>query len=334
MFAPPRFFQQQADCVKFGALVTPVGFDWDDDGDQDIVSGNTAGYLGFIENLGAAPGCDTPKWAAPVLLEAGGQTLRIMAGYNGSIQGPCEAKWGYTTLSVADWDQDTLPDLMVNSIWGKVVWYRNTGTRKQPRLAAAQPVEVQWPRTPPKPAWNWWDPEGRSLATQWRTTPVASDLNRDGLTDLAMLDHEGYLAFFERRKVDGQLQLLPPQRVFRMVSGAAGKPADAMRLNEGVAGRSGRRKLCFTDWDGDDQLDLLVNSSNVSLLRNVSTAESPWTFRDTGTLAARRLAGHDTSPTVVDWDRDGKPDLLVGAEDGFFYYQPRPQAEAKEAGDQ
>jgi hypothetical protein len=34
------------------------------------------------------------------------------------------------------------------------------------------------------------------------------------------------------------------------------------------------------------------------------------------------LAGHDTSPTVVDWDRDGKLDLLIGAEDGFFYYQP------------
>lgn len=55
--------------------------------------------------------------------------LRIMAGPNGSIQGPCEAKWGYTTLSVADWDHDGRPDLVVNSIWGKVVWFRNVGTR-------------------------------------------------------------------------------------------------------------------------------------------------------------------------------------------------------------
>ncbi len=47
-----------------------------------------------------------------------------MAGPNGSIQGPCEAKWGYTTLTVADWDGDGLPDLVVNSIWGKVVWYQ------------------------------------------------------------------------------------------------------------------------------------------------------------------------------------------------------------------
>jgi hypothetical protein len=33
------------------------------------------------------------------------------------------------------------------------------------------------------------------------------------------------------------------------------------------------------------------------------------------------LAGHTTSPTTVDWDRDGVRDLLVGAEDGRFYYQ-------------
>ena len=227
VFASPQFFRQQAEWVKFGALATPVGFDWDDDGDQDIVSGNTAGYIGFIENLGPAPGCDTPKWAAPVLLQAGGQTLRILAGPNGSIQGPCEAKWGYTTLSVADWDHDGLPDLVVNSIWGKVVWYRNVGTRQRPQLAAAQPIEVQWQGTPPKPAWNWWNPEGNALATQWRTTPMVVDLNRDGLNDLVMLDQEGYLAFFERRKVGDALQLAPPQRIFRVASKAAADASHA-----------------------------------------------------------------------------------------------------------
>jgi hypothetical protein len=334
LFAAPQFFQQQADWVKFGALATPFGFDWDDDGDEDIICGNTAGHVGFIENLGTPPGSATPQWAAPVLLQAGGETLRIMAGYNGSIQGPCEAKWGYTTLSVADWDHDGLPDLVVNSIWGRVVWYRNVGTRKHPQLAAAQPVEVQWQGTPPKPAWNWWDPQGNALATQWRTTPVVIDLNRDGLNDLVMLDHEGYLAYYERRNLDGQLQLMPPQRVFRLASGAAAdasspaadRAGDVMQLNAGRAGRSGRRKLCFADWDGDGQLDLLVNSSNTSFFRNVSSPESAWTFRDSGPVALWRLAGHTTSPTVVDWNLDGRPDLLIGGEDGLFYYLPNPQS--------
>ncbi len=128
VFEEPKFFQQQADEVKFGALVTPVSFDWDGDGDEDLLCGNTAGEIGLIENL---DGGNPPKWAAPVLLEADGDPIRIMAGPNGSIQGPAESKWGYTTIDVADWDHDGLPDILANSIWGKVVWYRNIGAQNQ-----------------------------------------------------------------------------------------------------------------------------------------------------------------------------------------------------------
>ncbi|HVJ45995.1 MAG TPA: FG-GAP-like repeat-containing protein, partial [Luteolibacter sp.] len=119
VFESPKFFQQEADELKFGALATPVGFDWDGDGDTDIVSGNTAGNIAFFENL-SGPKVEHPKWAAPVLLQADGETIHIVAGANGSIQGPCEAKWGYTTLSVADWDGDALPDVIVNAIQGEV----------------------------------------------------------------------------------------------------------------------------------------------------------------------------------------------------------------------
>ncbi len=340
VFAAPRFFQQEADDVKFGALATPVGFDWDGDGDEDIVAGNTAGYVGFIENLGPAPGSQTPKWAAPVLLKAGGRPLRVLAGPNGSIQGPCEAKWGYTTLSVADWDHDGLPDLVVNSIWGRVVWYRNVGTRRKPKLAGPQPVRVAWPGSPPKPAWNWWNPKGNELVTQWRTTPVVVDLNRDGLNDLVMLDHEGYLAFFERKRVGSRLTLSPPRRIFRAVRGAVRdwrhrvrrQEGGLLRLNDGQAGRSGRRKLRFTDWDGDGATDLLVNSANVNWLRNVSRNRTVWTLEDLGPLDHLRLAGHTTSPTTVDWNGDGHPDLLVGAEDGHFYYLPNPNAPEHKTG--
>ena len=132
-----------------------------------------AGYIAFFENLSGA-GVAKPKFAAPKNLKADGKTLRIMAGANGSIQGPAEAKWGYTTQTVADWDGDGLPDLLVNSILGKVVWYRNTGTRKEPKLAAAAPVEVEWQGAQPVLAWGWMKPQGKALLTQWRTTPVAA----------------------------------------------------------------------------------------------------------------------------------------------------------------
>lgn len=341
VYAEPRYFQQEADQVKFGALATPVGFDWDGDGDTDIICGNTAGYIAFIENL-SGKGVEQPKWAAPVRLEAAGKVIRPIAGGNGSIQGPCEAKWGYTTQTVADWDGDGLPDLLLNSILGKVMWYKNIGSRQKPQLSAAQPIEVEWNGAQPTLAYGWLRPEGNALLTQWRTTPVAIDWNKDGLTDLVMLDQEGYLAFFERAKQDGKLILKHPQRVLcaadaTQAPGASDKggkvktpvamnPGEPLRLNAGIAGKSGRRKICIMDWDQDGKLDILLNSANANFLRQTSSADAKWFFADMGLLIDANIEGHDVSPTTVDFNADGLPDFVGGAEDGHLYYLRNPQA--------
>ncbi|WP_425618666.1 FG-GAP repeat domain-containing protein [Anatilimnocola sp. NA78] len=337
-FAQPQFFQQEADEVKFGVLCTPVGFDWDGDGDEDIVSGNSAGYIGWIENLGAASKTSLPKFAAPKMFEVDGEVIRIQAGTNGSIQGPAEAKWGYTTISVADWDHDGLPDIVANSILGRVVWWKNIGSRQAPKLGKMRSVQVEWPSTPPKPAWTWWNPAAKELATEWRTTPLVHDFTGDGLNDLAMLDHEGYFALFPRASVKDQanpsfpfnsLVLLPPQRNFYGIGGSefdgAGKKlnkADGLlRLNVGEAGKSGRRKLTVADWDGDGLVDLITNGRNATFFKCLKSTKDRIELQDTRALDERQLAGHDTSPTTVDWNGDGRRDLLVGAEDGFLYFK-------------
>lgn len=316
LFKSPVYFKQEADLVKFGALVSPYGVDWDDDGDEDLICGNSAGYIGFIENM---DGGKLPKWNKPELLEAEGEVIRIMAGENGSIQGPCERKWGYTTLSVADWDGDGLKDIIVNSIWGKVEWYKNIGQKGSPALTKMGSVKIDWKgMTATKPSWNWWNPKEDELVTQWRTTPYAIDWNKDGLMDLIMLDHEGYLAFFERYRKNGKLLLLPGKRIFKDADLDNGN--GLLRLNSKNAGGSGRRKFCFADWDRDGDLDLLLDSKNVALYENNGENK----FKLKGDLLDIRLAGHDTSPTTVDFNKDGKPDLLIGAEDGHFYYFSNP----------
>jgi len=325
VFRSPAYFRQKADLLKFGALATPFSVDWDDDGDEDIICGNTAGYIGFIENL---DGGNPPRWNVPVLIEIDGRPVRLMASGNGSIQGPVERKWGYTTLTVADWDNDGRKDIIVNSIWGRVEWFRNIGKKGAPVLAPAKAILVDWSGKPPKPAWNWWNPGQQHLATQWRTTPFVTDWNGDGLNDLIMLDHEGYLSYFERFRKEDNLILKPGERIFHSVEfsvfdqrgNVIDSTAGLLRLNNGSAGASGRRKICFADWDGDGDQDLIVNSINAAWFENTETENGKVMLKYRESFSELKLAGHSTSPTIVDWDRNGIPDLVIGAEDGHFYY--------------
>ncbi|MFK7820530.1 MAG: FG-GAP-like repeat-containing protein, partial [Planctomycetaceae bacterium] len=309
VFRQPQYFQQQADTLKFGALATPYAYDWDSDGDEDIVCGNTAGSIGLFENLGDSNN-GLPKWSAPKLLtvtETYGtgepsrpaKPFRIMAGPSGSIQGPCEAKWGYTTLSVADWDSDGDGDIIFNSILGQIGLLMNDG-------GTLREVSFDTGVRELPPEWNWWQRPAGSTITQWRTTPLAVDFDGDQSLDLVMLDQEGFLTLRRSGK--------SAERIF------IDEENQPIRLNAGTCGRSGRIKLATVDWDGDSRLDLLVNSENASWYRNCEDRDGKAVLKKIGNLAKRNVAGHTSSPAVCDFNKDGKPDLLVGSENGRIYH--------------
>lgn len=331
VFEQPRYFRQRADELHFGSLSCPYAFDWDGDGDQDLIVGNAHGQIAFIENL-SGPRVEKPKWAAPsYLTEPDGRKIWQKAMRDGSIQGPMEWKWGYMTVTVADWDGDGLPDIMGNNIRGEVSWWKNIGTRQKPKLDFARRVEVEWDGPQPELKWGWLRPKlqknPKDLLTQWRTTPVMVDWNGDGLTDLVMLDQDGYLAFFERAKAaDGRLVVKAPRRAFLDTKGEPLRLRCRWCCDIGC----GRRKFAVCDWDGDGKLDILANGSkNVAVYRQVGGDKAGWRFEAKGDVAERRLSTHDPQPAACDFNGDGVPDAILGAIDGFIYYYRNPRSNGK-----
>lgn len=320
LFKPGVYLKQPANNLKFGCLATPYGVDWDGDGDMDLISGNSSGKIAVFENLSGA-GVARPKWAPPKMLTVKGRPIRTMAGWGGSPQGPVERKWGYSVVSVGDWDGDGYLDVMANDINGDVVWYRNPGSHGAIEMERARAVEVEWEGPTPYPDWHWRRPDGKKLLAPWRTSPVVYDWNGDGLLDLIMLDSEGYLALYERnRDSSGRLLLKAPRRVF---ADHAGK---LLQLSTRKAGGSGRRKFCIADWNGDGRPDLIVNNWNSTVYENVGVVDGVTRFKSYNSVARFQLSGHTTCPAAVDFDGNGIPDLVIGAEDGHFYYLENPRS--------
>ena len=58
--------------------------------------------------------------------------------------------------------------------------------------------------------------------------------------------------------------------------------------------------IYFTDWDNDGRLDLIVDSQNACLFRNVMEKDGCVWFEYLGNISDTVLAGHTTSPSPSD----------------------------------
>ena len=305
-FLSPRFFQQEAKFVDFGALTAPRIFDWDNDGRDDIVSGNGLGNIGFIRNISEKE----LKFDKPQLLKAAGDDILIL---------PEGAHWGYVTIDVGYWNDDELPDILANHHHGNVLWFENIGTKNKPELAKAKAIEVQWDGEPQIPAWVPGTAKGNELLAQWRTSPYIMDFNNDGLNDLVMLDYQGYLVVYPRFKEGEKLMLGHPQKNFVFPDG------EPILLNQLKRKSTGRLKISFSDWDGDGLEDLIVSSKpSVDWMKNLGMKDGKMVLQYMGRVLSRTLMGHTDGPVTPDFNKDGIPDLLVGTETGVFYYWQRP----------
>lgn len=147
------------------------------------------------------------------------------------------------------------------------------------------------------------------------------DWNNDGKKDLISGDTKGQVWVFLNTGTDEAPELAEGVRVH-----AGPVPIVAARY---AAGESNSlmgtySKLHYADWDGDGLKDLLIgqdgtNGSEVVFYKNTG-AESEPKFDKPELLNLPGPQMSRPSPYIVDWDGDGRYDLLFGTERPEIYF--------------
>ena len=280
---------------KLGYVKLSVG-DWDGDGVYDIISNNTWGIVMFHKGI---------------------KTDDISSSFQACDPEPIIVEWSAETLAAND-------GCAPHPAWN---WW-NPG--KEPLNKAYTKEETHCLDYAPALS-STWNGNPNELVIQWRMNTCMIDLplldedgdgvaTGDGLMDLVVADHEGYLSFFERYEEDGVLKLKEGKRIF---TGSA--DGTAYRVRDQLNGNAGRQQYLLADYNGDGKLDYIQNDGfNAQVRLNLATEAGKYVFDSAENWSHyvhnREIAGHSTCPTTCDWDQDGKLELLVTSEGGILHY--------------
>ncbi|MCX7425725.1 MAG: VCBS repeat-containing protein [Planctomycetia bacterium] len=316
----------------------PQFCDWDGDGDLDLLTGDGYGWPKILINRGTreSPALDE---AQPILSE--GKPIRLLRDQ--ILGGKHWHNMGYSYPAYVDWDADGLPDLMLPNETNRIFWYKNVGTRAEPKFGPRRQVICDgFPDSPEQLAAtarltaqpDVVYPVEKDQPFFWRTGVAFADYNGDGLPDMITADGQTRQAvlFVQYRDGEGTLRL-KRERVLKLPDG---RPID-----ETVVGRSNHWTESYrpVDWDGDGLVDLVYSCAgapshgSIFLLRNIGDKtrpdfDEPRAFCCFGEPIV--VTSHGPQPWVGDLDGDGRPDVLACVEWSVYPFYRHAAIEMRE----
>jgi hypothetical protein len=187
----------------------------------------------------------------------------------------------------------------------KSVWYyKNIGTDASPIFSYQQNDLMQ----------------EDMIETGQGASPVFFDYNNDGLMDLVIGNEEYYAG---SKPVSG-LSLYenigtPTKPAYKLITrDYAGISALSASLATPIQGAH----ATFGDIDGDGDMDMLVGELDGDLLYYANTAGAGQTANFVFITSGYKSidVGQFSTPQLVDIDKDGKLDLLIGSRNGSLYF--------------
>jgi len=187
--------------------------------------------------------------------------------------------------TLADLDGDGDLDLLVGNkiaidtdTTGTLTWYENVGTRRTPSYVERGLLPMRG---------------------EFHYAPAVADLDGDGLPDLLLGNWRDRVQWWRNTGTRAApTYILPDSALITLTRGSNTAPASA-------------------DLDGDGDLDLIVGeaSGQLNFYRNVGTRAAP-TFALVSDVFQDIDVGRRSAPVFADFRGDGRPDLLLGSEDG------------------
>ncbi len=282
--------------LKFEGYVRPSPLNLTGDGRMDLVGGDEPGFITLAKNVGGKnkPAFDVPREVRDSRNNIIHLSREAILGDN-DLERDC----GQLKPAVCDWDGDGKLDIILAGNTNRILWLREYNPKTN-RIRDIRELKVKG--VP--------DPFG------WRKGQAVADINADGKLELITGDSQGRICVFNRTNDPGILRAGVPLRYTN------GK---VLTVND-VPPNLYKPQLAWMnacDWTGKGTFDLFFASNMmVSFLENAGTKKSP-RFKKPVTLQTPdgviKIGHHETQPAGYDWDGDGRPDLMVGGENGAIY---------------